>query len=113
MGNAAFFERMLGAVIRGEERASLLKVRDSGLARGECCAMRSAMKTFPLISAVAVLFLSACDRHQWEGEDGVKELYKHGDESHGAGHGEHEKGHGDEHAGHAEGDAHKKEEEAH
>ena len=61
------------------------------------------MKAFSLFSIVAVLFLSACDRHQWEGEDGVKELYKHEDEGHG-------KGHGDDHG---KADGHAKEEEAH
>ena len=74
---------------------SVIKVRDSGLARAECWAMRSAMKAFSLFSIVAVLFLSACDRHQWEGENGVKELYKHESEGHGKGHaegGEHGKG---------------------
>ena len=49
------------------------------------------MKAFSLFSIVAVLFLSACDRHQWKGENGVKELYKHEDEGHA-------KGHGDPHA---------------
>ena len=74
------------------------------------------MKTFSLIVAPATLFLSACDRHEWEskdGEMGTKELYKHGEEGHDGhhdekGHGEHDKGH-DEH----EADAHKKEESAH
>lgn len=45
------------------------------------------MKTLSLLSAATALLLSACDRHQWEGEDGVKELYKHHDESHGSDHG--------------------------
>ena len=61
------------------------------------------MKAFSLFSIFAVLFLSACDRHQWEGEDGVKELYKHEDEGHA-------KSHGDAHAKDGE---HAKEEKAH
>lgn len=34
------------------------------------------MKILSLSAVAAALFLTACDRHQWEGEDGVKELYK-------------------------------------
>ncbi len=64
------------------------------------------MKIFSLLSAVAALILCACDRHQWEGEDGVKELYEHHEE----GHGDHGKGHKDEHG--KEG-THKEEEAAH
>ncbi|MGJ8723529.1 MAG: hypothetical protein ACSHYB_03140 [Roseibacillus sp.] len=70
------------------------------------------MKTFSLISAVAVLFLSACDRHQWEGKDGVKELYEHEVEGHAKGHGDGHGKDGDKNA-HAKEGAHKKEEEAH
>lgn len=62
------------------------KVRDSGLARGECCGKRSAMKTFSLLSAATALILCACDRHEWEGEDGVKKLYEHHDGDHGGDH---------------------------
>lgn len=72
------------------------------------------MKILSLIAAAAALFLSACDRHDWEstdGEMGTKELYEHhGDDHGGEGHGdakEHKDGAAD---GHAED---KKEEAAH
>ncbi len=64
------------------------------------------MKYITLTATTALLFLSACDRHQWEGEDGVKELYEHHDESHG-GHDEHGSHGKDSH------DQHGKKEDAH
>ncbi len=73
--------------------------------------MRLEMKIFSLIAAAAALILSACDRHEWDGEDGTKKLYEHHDESHEE-HGAHgEEGHGSDGADH--GDQHKKEEAAH
>ena len=74
--------------------------------------MTNAMRLFPLILAAVALFLSACDRHEWESTDGgpsVKDLYTHGGD-HGGDHGDdHGDGHGkghDDHKGHAAEDAH-------
>lgn len=70
------------------------------------------MRAFSLIAAAAALFLSACDRHEWESKDGnmgTKELYvHHGDDHAGKGHDDHGK-----EDGHAEGEDHKKEEGSH
>lgn len=74
------------------------------------------MKTFSLIAASAVLFLSACDRHEWkskDGEMGTKELYKHGEEGHGDAHGAHGAKSNDDEKAHAEKGDHKEEEAAH
>ncbi|GHC48351.1 hypothetical protein AAFN60_13250 [Roseibacillus persicicus] len=76
------------------------------------------MRAFSLIAAAAALFLSACDRHEWESKDGnmgTKELYVHHGE-HGGDHGEHgEHGehHGDDHGDHGKAAEHKEEGEAH
>ena len=70
--------------------------------------MTPAMKIVSLLAAAVVLSLTACDRHEWEGEDGIKRLYTHEHESHedhGEDHGD--KAH-DEHSeeGHGKDDSH-------
>ncbi|MBK1832615.1 hypothetical protein [Roseibacillus ishigakijimensis] len=74
------------------------------------------MRILSLSAAAAALFLSACDRHEWESTDGnmgTKELYvHHGDDHGGHGeHGDHGKGHDDHGKGHD--DHGQKEEESH
>ena len=46
----------------------------------------AAMKRFSLLLAAIAFFSASCERHEFEGENGTKQLHAHG------------KGHGDDHA---------------
>ncbi|RYD21387.1 MAG: hypothetical protein EOP88_11570 [Verrucomicrobiaceae bacterium] len=65
------------------------------------------MKSLSILLVAISVFAVSCERHEFEGPDGTKQLHEH----HGAGHGD---SHGDEaHGGEAHGDAHGTHEEKH
>lgn len=66
------------------------------------------MKSLSILLVAVSVFAVSCERHEFEGPDGTKQLHEH----HGAGHGDShgDEAHGDDHAGH---DDHGKHEEKH
>jgi hypothetical protein len=60
---------------------------------------RAEMKSFSVLLVAVSLFAVSCERHEFEGPDGTKQLHQHHGKS--SGHGE-DKAHATKHADHAE-----------